>query len=111
MLYAKINPVAKFYVQVNPFTGTTVDCDYMTVQARPYSAGSSQTNFDVSYGTITLENGVPTKFNRLTSSNITMTSAELSTWGTDDTVLLTLIGTKLGLTTSDFITINDNHTF
>ena len=108
MLYAKINPTAKVYVQLNPFSGTTVDCDHMTAMARPYGAGASQTNFEVSYGTISMENNVPTKFNRLTSSNVTMTKDELSSWGTDDTVLLTLIGTKLGVTTSDFITINDH---
>lgn len=111
MLYAKINPTAKVYVQTNPFSGSEVNCDHMTALARPYAVGSTQTNFEVSYGTITIENNVPIKFNKMTSSSVTMTSAELSTWGTDDTILLTLIATKLGITASDFITINDSHPF
>ena len=111
MLYAKINPTAKFYIQTDPFSSSEIICDYMTALARPYGAGSTQTNFEISYGTITIENNIPVKFNKMTSSNLTMTSSELSTWGTDDTELLTLIGTKLGLTTTDFVTLNDNHPF
>ena len=111
MLYAKINPTAKVYSQINPFSGTTVECNYMSALARPYGAGASQVNFEVIYGTIIVENNVPTKFNRLTSSNLTLLSSEMNSWGIDDTVHLDLIGTKLGVTTSDYVTINENHPF
>ena len=105
MLYAKINPTAIVYTQINPFSGITTIADYMTVIARPYGVGASQINFEVVYGTIDI---ISNKFNRLTSSNITMSESEIINWGTDDTVILSLIATKLGITASDFINIADN---
>ena len=111
MLYAKINPVAKAYKRINPFSETTIDCDYMTALARPYEAGSSKTKFEIVFGTVTFDNNTPIEFNRLIDYNITLSSSEISTWGMDDTVLLTIIASKLGITAIDFITIDDNRQF
>ena len=40
-----------------------------------------------------------------------MTSSELATWGTDDSVLLDLIATKLGATLTEKVTKDLHHTY
>jgi hypothetical protein len=40
-----------------------------------------------------------------------MTSSELATWGTDDSVLLDLIAAKLGTSVTEKITKDFHHTY
>jgi hypothetical protein len=110
MLYAQINPTAKTTKQVGPFQTEIIEADYMAVLARPYAAGSVSTNFETVFGTVTkdAQNNI-TGFQRISSSNVTMTDTELATWGTDDSVLLTLVATKIGTTASNFVTLADSH--
>lgn len=112
MLIAKINPAATFTSQSGPFsTPETISADYLTALARPYIAGATQTNFEVQYGTYTpavvgveasedveAVRAQPATFNHIQSSSIVLTAAELATWGTDDSVLLSVVASKLGTT-------------
>jgi hypothetical protein len=107
MLYAKISPVATITKQITPFEVETITADYMTAIARPYGAGATKVNFEVVFGTITLdEAGVPASFNRLSTSNTTLLSTQLSGWGVDDSVLLTTIAVEMGTVATEFVTIN-----
>jgi hypothetical protein len=98
MLLAKISPAANFVSSANPFgTPTTVTADYMTVSARPYQVGSSKTNFDVSYLQATLDGtGKVTSIQNVGRASLQLTAADLATWGTDDSVLLSIVAAKVG---------------
>ena len=98
MLLAKINPSASVVKQDNPFAQPqTIFADYLMAIARPYIAGSSITNFEVQFGNYSeaVEGGQPSNFEPLTGTQVQLTSDELSSWGTDDSVLLSIIATKL----------------
>jgi len=97
MLLAKINPAAEKITEVTPFSSTTTSLDYMTAIARPYVAGATQTNFVIEFGKINEVEGVVTSFQNGTQTNLTLTSEELSTWGTNDEVLLTIVAGKIGV--------------
>lgn len=110
MLYAKINPAATYTNQVSPFSATTTQCNYMTAYARPYAVGAEQTNFQVQFGNeIKNEEDVVIRVTNEFSINITMTAAELANWGTNDTVVLIDIATKIGTTATEFIEIPNNN--
>ena len=106
MLLSKINPAAEKVTEVTPFSSTTMSLEYMTAIARPYVAGGSQTNFVVEFGTITEVEGIVTSFTTRTQTNITLTSDELSTWGTNDEVLLSIIAGKLNVSVVSYINVN-----
>jgi hypothetical protein len=116
MLYGKINPTAKVVKQDSPFTSTTVEANYMGAIARPYSLGATNVDFEVVYGNLV---DVPAKegktasqkFERVTSSSVKLTAAEIANWGTDDTVVLAAVATKVGTTASDFVTIEGEGRF
>ena len=110
MLIAKINPPAVKGVEVSPFSSTTINLEYMTAVARPYVPGTSSTNFQVQFGTVGLdENNVAISFNNELNSQLTMTSEELITWGTNDDVLLDLIAAKLGVSVLEIIDVPGNN--
>ena len=106
MLLAKINPAAEKVTEVTPFSSTTISLEYMTAIARPYVAGATQTNFALEFGTITEVEGVVTSFQTRTQSNLTLTSDELSTWGTNDEVLLSIIAGKLNVSVESYVNVN-----
>lgn len=108
MLLAKINPTAEKVIEVTPFSSTTISLEYMTAIARPYVAGGSQTNFIVEFGTITEVDGVATSFMTRTQTNLNLTSEELSTWGTNDEILLSIIAGKLNVGVVSYVNVNYN---
>jgi hypothetical protein len=125
MLLAKISPAASFTSQSGPFTASeTITADYLTALARPYIAGAAQTNFEVIFGTYTAavagveaSEGVeaveaqPAKFNHIQSSSVTLTAEELAAWGTDDSVLLTAVASKLGTSVISTVTVDSSRLF
>ena len=111
MLLAKINPAAEKITEVTPFSSTTISLDYMTAIARPYVAGASQTNFVIEFGNIIEVDGVVTSFQSKTQSNLTLTSEDLSSWGTNDEVLLTVVAGKLGVAIEGYKTFNRDNNF
>jgi hypothetical protein len=109
MIIAKITPAATKVTQVNPFSSVTENLDYMTVAARPYVVGSSETNFQISFGTVELNNeGVVTRFKNESNERMKLTSEELSTWGTNDEVLLEIVATKLNVSIVSFENVESN---
>jgi len=109
MLLAKINPAAEKITEVSPFISTSITLDYMTAIARPYAAGATQTRFVIEFGEITEVNGVVTSFNSKTQTNLTLTSEELSTWGTNDEVLLSIIAGKLEVIIESYVTVGTDN--
>jgi hypothetical protein len=113
MLLAKINPAATFTSQSGPFAEPTIiTADYLTALARPYVAGASKTNFEIQFGTyapaIEGEQPQPAKFNRVQSSQLVLTSEELSSWGADDSALLEAVALKLGTAIVETVEVKDN---
>jgi len=107
MLFAKINPTAKTITQVDPFNTSVAESDYMTVIAMPYGAGATKILFEVIFGTMSLdEQGNITGFYKAFSTKVTMTADEISAWSSDDSVLLSLVASKIGTATSNFVTTN-----
>jgi hypothetical protein len=112
MLYGKITPVAQIVKQVTPFESTTIEANYMTALARPYGIGATKVNFEVLFGNTKInENNEVIGFERISSYRVVLEGSELSSWGTDDTVVLQTIASKLNVTASNFITINDQNMF
>jgi hypothetical protein len=109
MLYAKINPTAKIAKQEGALNASTIEANYIGAMARPYAIGGQDVNFELAIGNISTDKDGKQKFERLSSTNVKLTAAELANWGTDDSVVLVAIGTKLGVTASDFVTIVSNN--
>lgn len=105
MLYAKINPPAGIIDKNALFSGVIKELDYMTATVRPYFIGGHKFTFEVSFGNVTYDAENNPRFVKVDSKQIIMTSNELSTWGTDDTVALELIATKLGTSVVEVIDI------
>ena len=107
MIYAKINPVATMVQQINPFSSTTITADTMTVIARPYILGADKTRFEIKYGIVTLNNeNLVTNFKNILNSDCTLTSDQLSDWGNDDTVVLNIIASNLGVSITEVLSGN-----
>lgn len=110
MLVVKINPPAIKTIEVSPFSSTTKNLEYMTAIARPYIPGASSTNFQIQFGSVVLnENGVIVNFNNELNNQVSMSSEELNTWGTNDDILLNLIASKLGVSVIETIDIQNNN--
>lgn len=106
MLIAKISPAAQVITDSNPFAPVTVSADYMAAIARPYTLGATQVNFQVVFGTLTPADGeTPAKFNGLLNSSVTLSGAQLESWGIDDSVILDEIATTYGADVLETITI------
>ena len=109
MLYAKINPTAKFAQQAGPFDiPYSIEAKHIVVIANRYIAGAFKTNFQIVFGDIVIENTI-SKFKEISSSSVELTSEELSTWGTDDKILLNLVANKIGTICEEFGTLNQNN--
>lgn len=110
MLISKINPPAKKTTEINPFSSTTENLEYMTAVARPYVPGADRTNFQVQFGTVTLdESNIVNGFNNQLDSQLTLTKDELGNWGTNDEALLTAIAAKLGVSILSFSSVDKNN--
>lgn len=111
MLLAKISPAATFTSQDGPFAQPTiVTAEYLTALARPYAAGASKTNFEVRFGTYkSATESAPSTFISISSSQLTLSAEELASWGTDDSVLLDAIATKLGTSVVETVVVEGNH--
>jgi len=109
MILGKLNsPAIKVY-QSGPFNTTTANAEYMVVSTQKYVIGSSGATFEVRFGNIIIENEEE-RFDIVMREVVKMTSDELSTWGTDDSVLLDLIADKLGSSIIEKITKDFHHT-
>ena len=78
MLYAQITPAAEKSIQLTPFSAITESADLMFAVARPYTLGAARVNFQVTFGNGTITDGKVSNFQELLSSNVNLSSDELS---------------------------------
>lgn len=110
MLLGKISPVVTKTYQISAFETQTITGEYMTVRADSYVVGVPKVEFELRFGNLEYdENGVPNHFDIILRDRIYLTSEELATWGTDDSVLMDIIAAKLGTTVTEKITVDLHH--
>ncbi len=107
MLFAQISPQAQIITQINPFSSTTVNCEYIGVVARPYVLGTEIVNFEVQYGNIIFTDMMnPIEFTYVKSYGITLSGDQLTNWGLDDTFIFEEIATILGVDVLGYVEIS-----
>lgn len=110
MLLGKLATPAVKVFQNGAFSSTTATAEYMIISTQRFVIGEEKTIFEVRFGNIVTEND-ENRFDIVLREVIEMTSQELSTWGTDDSILLDLIATKLGTTITEKIVKDFHHTY
>lgn len=109
MLFGKIDPVAQIVKQTSPFNQQTVDAEWITALARPYALGAEQVNFQVSYGNFVKdETGKITGFNNLFNDNIVLSGSIITSWGTNDAVILDALAEQQGTNVTETIDVDIN---
>lgn len=120
MLVATINPPAKKIVQSTPFTSTEITGNQMIVKCTQLVIGgaagsnSDQTRFEARFGTVGYQKNPDGSngnaiFDTIVIHSTTFTQQQLANWGTDDTIIFTLIAQQLGVSivkTEDIPTLN-----
>lgn len=110
MLLGELATPATKVIQNGAFGNTTVTADYMVVGVQRFVIGEDNINLDLRFGNIIIENEKE-RFDIVLRQTIEMTSEELATWGTDDSVLLDLVALKLGTTLTEKIVKDLHHTY
>lgn len=112
MLLGKLSKPAEKVYNPTPFTTEIVTAEWMAVSTKSYAIGAIDVSFELRFGKLVIdEAGKPTNFEVVIRDSITLTSAELSTWGTDDSVVLDLIATKLGVTITEKVETDLHYTY
>lgn len=107
MLLGKLaSPALKVY-QNGVFNSTTAIAEYLTVSTQKFVIGENIVEFELRFGNIVTENEKE-RFDIILRDSIAMTSEELSTWGTDDGILLDIIASKLGTSITEKV-LKDLH--
>jgi hypothetical protein len=110
MLLGKLATPAVKVIQNGIFDTTTITADYMVVGIHRFAVGINEVDLDLRFGNIITENEKE-RFDIVMRHVLKMTSEELSTWGTDDSVLLDLIAAKIGNTITEKIQSSLHFTF
>ena len=99
MIIAEITPTAQQIKTITPFSSETISLTHMAVVCYNYTPGVDTNIFGVP-----LINPEGTMFNitKGATENVVLTQSELSTWGTNDESLLSIVANKLGLTILSF---------
>ena len=117
MLVAKISPAAKKIIQKSPFEQEVLTGEYMIVQCNKYIVGSivgtfnDENYFELKFGNIKYEqnpdgtNGKP-MLDTVVSQRLKLTTPEVESWGTDDSVVFDIIAKKLGVTIVELTTMD-----
>jgi hypothetical protein len=109
MLLGKLaKPATKVY-QDGVFSTKTEIAEYLVVCTQ-FVIGENKTSFELRFGNIITENEKE-RFDILLRHFLEMTSQELSTWGTDDSVLLDIIAQKLGTTLLEKVNKDLHYTY
>lgn len=107
MLLGKLaTPATKVY-QSGAFKTTVSTAEYMVVSTQQFVIGENIVEFELRFGNVIVENGEE-RFDIVLRENLKMTSEELSTWGTDDSILLDIIASKLGTSITEKV-LKDLH--
>jgi hypothetical protein len=106
MLFAKISPTAKAAIQDDPFIVYGKECEWMTASTY-YNLGQEYTKFQISFGNFNTNpdpsQAAPDAFDKSLTIFIDLTSQELSTWGEDDSVVFSIIATKIGTSVIEIV--------
>jgi hypothetical protein len=112
MLLGKLSKAAEKVYKTTPFTTEIVTAEYMSVSSNKYIIGAKDVSFELRFGKLVLdEAGKPTEFQIVIRDSAKLTSEELSTWGTDDSIVLDLIAAKLGVTITQKVETDLHHTY
>ena len=117
MLVAKISPAAKKIIQKTPFEQEVLTGEYMIVQCNRYVIGSvvgtfnDENYFELKFGNIKYEqnpDGTDSKpmLDTIVSQRLKLTTPEVESWGTDDSVVFDIIAQKLGVTIVELQTLD-----
>ena len=107
MILGKLStPIIKVY-QKDALNVSSGSADYVVVGVKKYVVGEDLAEFELRFGNVIVENDQE-RFDLLIRHSVWMTSEELSTWGTDDTVLLDLIAAKVNIQIVEWI-VKDLH--
>jgi len=107
MLLGKLETPFTKVIQSGPFESTTITADYMVIGTQTYVMGENNVTFELRFGNIIIED-LNERFDIVSRHNLQMTQEELSTWGTDDTILFQLVADKIGVSIVETI-IKDFH--
>jgi hypothetical protein len=112
MLLGKLSKAAEKVYKTTPFTTEIVTAEYMSVNADKYVIGAKDVSFELRFGKLVLdEANQPKEFQVVIRENVKLTSDELSTWGTNDSIVLDLIATKFGVTITEKVETNLHNTY
>lgn len=110
MLLGKLAAPAKKVIQIGPFSSKTILAEYMVVSTNRFVIGEDKTSFELRFGNIIIENEIE-RFDIVLRENLEMTSEELISWGTDDSILLDIIANKIDAIITEKIVKNLHFTY
>lgn len=98
MIFAKINPVLSIATQDNLFSQEPqyTTGSYLAAKAQKYTLGDEEVRFQITYGECVFESGSIVEFKEVYSDSVILSGSTISTWGTDDSVILTAIAQHQG---------------
>jgi hypothetical protein len=112
MLLGKLSKAAEKVYKTTPFTTEIITAEYMSVTSDKYVIGAKDVSFELRFGKLVLdEASKPKEFEVVFRDSAKLTSEELSTWGTDDSIVLDLIATKFGVTITEKVKTDLHHTY
>lgn len=114
MLLGKLATPAVKVFQDGPFNSTTATAEYIVVATHKYVIGGEGVTFGVRFGNILTEkqnDAEVERFDSVIREEVKLTSEELSSWGSDDSVVLDLIAAKLGTSITEKVTKDLHHTY
>jgi hypothetical protein len=104
MIFAKVSPPQSLTVQVTAKDLVTITAEYITAIAQPYPLGADFVKFKVLYCDISFnEDNYPVDYEDLAFERITLTSDQLKSWGSDDTVILRELARQLEMSIIRFV--------
>lgn len=109
MIFAKINPPAKFLDPLSsPTNAAIVESHYITCVVHNYQVGANgKVRFRLFFVNPKFDNeGNIESYTRLGGDDIILNSSEIADWGTDDSVLLAKLCEKIGVQVIEFVNGN-----
>jgi hypothetical protein len=106
MIFAKIEPAANIIIQEDAFRYTIDSPNYISAAATVYTIGGGETEFQIFFGYLIYPvegEPAPKPFKSVYCQVLTLSAAELSDWGTDDTFVLQAIANKMQVNIVEFI--------
>lgn len=109
MLLGKLAVSATKVYQNGAFGSKVATADYIVVSTQRFVIGEDRTSFELRFGNIITENEKE-RFDIVLRESLEMSAEELTTWGTDDSVVLDLIATKIGSSITEKVFKDFHHT-